>query len=282
MIPDFRADLHCHSTYSDGTLTPQQIITLAVEKKLNGLSITDHDTIDAYQEALPAAQEQGIALISGAEFSAVHKQQSIHVLAYSFDLQSPPLKDFCLRHIQRRQNRNQAILNRLRAHQMPLELEDLTYEHSAANHTIGRPHIAMALVKKGYVATLQEAFQRWIGEDKPCYVPGEPFSLEETLTVIHEAKGLAVIAHPHLIQNVGIVRELLDFPFDGIEGYYGRFQPAEHQRWLKIGARKGWLITGGSDFHGDIKPQITLGSSWIGQDTFSLLYQHFQANQTSK
>jgi 3',5'-nucleoside bisphosphate phosphatase len=276
---EFRADLHCHSTCSDGTLSPEQIVRLAHQSQLNGLSITDHDTIHAYPEALPIAQELGIALISGVEFSTFFKNESVHILAYSFALNAPGIHALCLRHIQRRFERNLAILERLRANQMPLEMEDLSFENSAAAHTVGRPHIAMALVKKGYVATVQDAFNRLIGEGKLCYVAGENISLEETLAVIHEAKGLAVIAHPHLVQKVALLRDLLDLPFDGIEGYYGRFHATSHERWLKIGKRKNWLITGGSDFHGAIKPQINLGCSWVSQETFSILYQHFQANQ---
>ena len=277
---EFRADLHCHSTCSDGTLSPTQIVMLAHQTQLSGLSITDHDTINAYTEALPVAKEMGLSLISGVEFSTVFKKESIHVLAYSFNLQSSAIQNLCVRHIQRRQQRNQAILDRLRAHQMPLEMEDLSYDNSAAAHTIGRPHIAMALVKKGYIATMQEAFNQFIGEGKSCFVAGENIGLEETLDIIHEAKGFAVIAHPHLISKVVILRDILDLPFDGIEGYYGRFHAASHERWVKIGQRKKWLITGGSDFHGAVKPQISLGCSWVSQETFSILYQHFQSNQS--
>lgn len=97
--------------------------------------------------------------------------------------------------------------------------------------------------------------------------------------MIHKAKGLAIIAHPHLIEQVGIVKDLLEMPFDGIEGYYARFPAAAHERWVKIGAHKGWIITGGSDFHGTIKPNLSLGNSWVNADTFAILHNHFQRNQ---
>ncbi|WP_068468220.1 PHP domain-containing protein [Candidatus Protochlamydia phocaeensis] len=275
---DFRADLHCHSTCSDGTYTPQKLIELAIEKQLQGLSITDHDTIAAYKEAMPLAQERHFPLISGVEFSAVHRQTSIHILAYSFPLHSGQIDEFCARHAQRRSKRNQAIINRLSLRGMPLSEEDLQALPYPAS-SIGRPHIALAMLKKGYVSSIQQAFQDHIGEGKPCYEGGESFSIEETLAVIHQAKGLAVIAHPHLIGNVKVLRDLLDMNFDGIEGYYGRFPLSEHKRWIKIGARKGWLITGGSDFHGEIKPALPLGSSWVNEETFSILHNHFKNNQ---
>lgn len=279
-MSDFRADLHCHSTCSDGTMTPKELIDLAIQNQLNGLSITDHDTIDAYHEAMPVAQNAQFPLISGVEFSTTFKNQSVHILAYSFALNAVPIQQLCARHIQRRLKRNQDILDRLCSNHMPLDMEDLTYDNSHFAHTVGRPHIAMAMIKKGYIQTINEAFQRFIGEGKPCYVAGENIDLEETLAIIHAAKGLAVIAHPHLIQNVSLLRQLLELPFDGIEGYYGRFHASNHQRFLKIAARKNWLITGGSDYHGTIKPLIQLGNSWIGEETFSILYQHFQANQS--
>ncbi|MFI0434957.1 MAG: PHP domain-containing protein [Parachlamydiaceae bacterium] len=273
----FRADLHCHTTCSDGTVSPSDIIKLACDLHLQGLSITDHDTFSAYQEALPIARERDVRLISGLEFSAIHRQTSVHILAYSFPLECSTIAAFCQRHHKRRNMRYQKMLDRLMTKGMPLEPEDLSFLPSS--DSLGRPHIALAMMKKGYVKNIQQAFQEYLGEGKSCFVPAETFSVEETLCLIHQAKGLAVIAHPHLIEQVGIIKDLLDMPFDGIEGYYGRFPPSAHERWLKIGARKGWLITGGSDFHGSIKPNLGLGSSWVGEETFTILDNHFQENQ---
>lgn len=277
-MTEFRADLHCHTTCSDGTSTPQQIIELACEKGLKGLSITDHDTIEAYREALPLAQARNIPLLSGVEFSAVHREISVHLLAYAFSLDSPIIKDFCSKHHLRRLERNQAILERLSKHGMPLTLEDV-HPNAFLQSSLGRPHIAQAMVKKGYTSSIQQAFNDYIGEGKSCYIAGGTFSVEETLNVIHRAKGLAIIAHPHLIQETKLIKELLEMSFDGIEGYYGRFPRTQHERWIKIGQKRGWIITGGSDFHGEIKPNLPLGSSWVNEETFSVLYSHFKLNQ---
>jgi predicted metal-dependent phosphoesterase TrpH len=276
---EFRADLHCHTTCSDGTVTPDDIIQLACDLNLQGLSITDHDTIAAYQKAFPVAQAKNLPLISGVELSATHHQTSVHILAYSFSLASSIIKEFCQRHHQRRELRNQAILNLLALQGMPLSPEDFSFLPST--HSIGRPHIALAMVKKGYVQTIQQAFHDYLREGKPGYASGVNFSVEETLEIIHRANGLAIIAHPHLIENVGILRDLLEMNFDGIEGYYARFPSSAYERWLKIGAHKGWIITGGSDFHGTIKPNLPLGSSWVNAETFTILQQHFQRNQRS-
>lgn len=276
----FRADLHCHTTCSDGTYSPVDLVKLAHETGLNGLSITDHDTVEAYKSALPAARNYDLPLVSGVEFSAVHRQHSVHILAYSFPLDSTLIQDFCLQHSQQRLKRNQAILNKLTSQGMPIQEEEI-YSHSKPFHTVGRPHIALAMLKKGYVTSIQEAFSKYIGEGKPCYEMGRYFDVEETIDLIHRAKGLAIIAHPHLIEESQILLDLLRMNFDGIEGYYGRFQPKEQERWVKIGLKKGWIITGGSDFHGDIKPNLSLGNSWVNQETFTILLEHFNKNSTS-
>ncbi|PJD93251.1 MAG: phosphatase [Parachlamydia sp.] len=271
---DFRADMHCHSLCSDGTFSPEKLVELAHQIGLKGLSITDHDSIEAYPEAQITAERLGICLLSGVEFSTEHLGVSIHVLAYGFALQHPLIAQFCARHLARRIERNQEILALLRKHRMPIKEEELSA--ISTRGTVGRPHIALAMVKQGYVKTLREAFKKYLGEGKSCYAPGKAFSVEETLEVIHQAKGLAVIAHPHLIDNNRILRSLLGMPFDGIECYYGRFPLQIHERWLDIAHKKQWLISGGSDFHGEIKPDIALGCSWVNEELFDKFFQYFQ------
>jgi 3',5'-nucleoside bisphosphate phosphatase len=289
-MDEFRADLHCHTTCSDGTVSPQEIVRLAVKVGLQGLAITDHDTIDAYSEAMPEAENLRLSLISGVEFSAIHRLISVHILAYSFSLNSSIIQALCQKHYQRRLERNQLILERLAVYGMPLTNEDIAaayhwlFQHDDKKYhkrPVGRPHIAVAMFNKGYVQSIQQAFHDYIGEGKPCYVVGNPTTVEETLALIHQARGLSIIAHPHLIENGAVLQDLLEMPFDGIEGYYARFSSHHHERWIQIGLRKGWIITGGSDFHGDLKPHLALGSSWVNEETFHLLLNRFQQNQLS-
>lgn len=277
-MPPFKADLHCHSIFSDGTFSPEEIMELAKETGLQGLSITDHDTVNAYERALPAAKEKNIHLISGIEFSTTHRGSSVHLLGYSFDVNAPSIKELCLKHIERRTRRIEKILHLLKIRGMPLQKEDFSKESLVCNHPIGRPHIAQAMIKKGYVNSVQEAFHTYLGEQRLCFVPGESFSVEETIEAIHSAKGFAVIAHPHLIKNEQVTLDLLNMPFDGIEGYYARFFSHQEKRWIKIGERKGWIITGGSDFHGTIKPNNPLGCSWVGDETFKILKNRCDQN----
>lgn len=247
-------------------MTPVELIHHAKSIGLSGLSITDHDSINAYETAIPAAKAAGIVLGTGVEFSSVEKGKSIHVLGYDIDLQNPELSGLCQKHIQRRHERNQRILEKLAKRGMKIEIEELQ------GHTMGRPHIAQALVDRGFATSIQNAFHQWIGDDKPCYDPGIPISTDETLEVIHAAGGKAFIAHPHLMPGYNFTNLLLK-PFDGIECYYSKCLPDQEKKWVKLARSKGLLMSGGSDFHGIIKPGIPLGCSWVDQETFDGIFE---------
>ncbi|NGX48371.1 MAG: 5'-3' exoribonuclease [Chlamydiae bacterium] len=272
MTRDFRADLHCHTNCSDGSMSPEELIFHAKEVGLSGLSITDHDTINAYRAAIPAAKKAGIALGSGVEFSSVDEGVSVHILGYDFDLQNPSLQDFCKRHIERRKSRNERILEKLATQGIFIDHEELEKEMSE-DHPVGRPHIALALVRKGVVSSVQEAFMRFIGDGKPCFDPGIPISTDETIDIIHEAGGKAFIAHPHLLHNSKLGEKLLKKPFNGIECFYSKCTPQQEQKWVNKARERGLLMSGGSDFHGAIKPGIPLGCSWVDQTTFEQIFQ---------
>ncbi len=270
MKHDFRADLHCHSTCSDGSLSPIELVRHAKTIGLSALSITDHDTIDAYETAIPAAIEVGLRLGTGIEFSCAHKGTSVHILGYDYSLLNSDMAAFCAKHQERREVRNRKILENLKKRNMLVREEEL----HKSKQTIGRPHIAKLLVAKGYVSSIKEAFQLYLGEGKCCYDPGEAFSVEESIEIIRGAGGKAFLAHPHLLEGAKLIRELLQISFDGIECHYGRFLPAQEKRWIKIAQEKGWLISGGSDFHGDSKSYLPLGSSWVNEETFNKIFQH--------
>lgn len=270
-LSQFRADMHTHSTCSDGLLSPKELIKLAKEKGLDALSITDHDTIDAYDTSLfELAQELGIILCPGVEFSCQYKAVSIHVLGYGFDLSSEPLKNLCSRHQSRRAERNSRILRKLRTQGIVIEERELKEYHQEG--VIGRPHIASVMIKKGYVSSIKEAFNKYIGDGKVCYDAGQCFTIDETIKIVHQAGGKVFIAHPHLIKKGKVLKEVLLKPFDGIECYYGAFLSKEHKKWLEMAKEKNWLISGGSDFHGESKPQNTLGSSWIDKEAFQKIF----------
>lgn len=266
----FRADLHCHTICSDGTDTPIELIDLASQAGLSGLSITDHDTIDAYtEEVFERASKWGIALLPGVEISSEVDEVSVHVLGYGFDLENQDLRKFLESMRMRRQKRNQEILRKLEAKRMPISEEELNA--FATDRTVGRPHIAQLMVLKGYVPTLRDAFEGYLKEGAPCYASGIKYHPQEVIEKIHQAKGKAVLAHPHFIKQGEFLKRLLALKFDGLECYYARLDKALEKPWVRLAKQRNLIATGGSDYHGKFKPQTPLGCSWVGEDIFKAL-----------
>lgn len=264
---EFRADLHCHSNCSDGTDDPLRLLDLAKTAGLSALSITDHDTIQAYTPALYAkADELKISLLIGTEISTEFQGLTVHILAYGFD---DTLRQFLDEALVRRRERNRKILEKLKKKGIVIEESELpTF---GPEQIIGRPHIAAMLLKKGAVSSIQEAFERYLQDTATCYVPGGKFTPLEAIRTIQEAKGKAVLAHPHFLKKGRFLREILGHPFDGLECYYGRLHKEQEAPWIKIAQEKGWIATGGSDYHGTLRPYIQLGCSWVGQAVFQRL-----------
>jgi predicted metal-dependent phosphoesterase TrpH len=258
-------DLHVHSNYSDGTDSPLVLFDKIKEIDFQGLSITDHDTIDAYSEELFAyAKQIGIDLVPGVEFSSHYEGVGVHILGYFFDWKHQALREFCKQHYERRKKRNECILKLLKRHGMDISMEEL---YQGEEKSVGRPHIAKILVEKGYAESITDVFHHWIGDGKPCFERGVVFSIQKTIEVIHKAKGKAVLAHPILLKKHSLIRKILkEAPFDGLEGYYARFSEKQNQEMVKIGDRERLIITGGSDYHGENKPLSKLGSAYTQQE----------------
>lgn len=269
---EFKADLHCHSTCSDGTFSPKELLELAFSKNLQGISITDHDTIQAYTDALfDEAKKFGIRVLTGVEFSCQIQSHSVHILGYNFSLKNNSLLELCQQHMKRRLKRNEAIAHKLKKQGLEISLEKL--KNSRESTVIGRPHIASLMVEKGYVQSIDEAFKKYIGEGRPCFDPGEEISVKETLDIIKQAGGKAFIAHPHLVPKKSIVYDLLKLPFDGIECYYGNFPLKKNLPWCDVARRYNLLKSGGSDFHGANKPNINLGASYTTLEDLEKIYR---------
>lgn len=265
---EFRADLHCHSNCSDGSDDPLTLLDLAKQAGLSGLSITDHDTMQAYTPELYArAKELDIELLTGTEISTEFEGLSVHILAYGFDAS---LQAFLDEAHARRRERNRKILEKLKKKGIAIDPSELPTH--GPEQIIGRPHIAAILLKKGVVSSMKEAFERYLQDTASCYVPGGKFTPLEAIRAIHSAKGKAVLAHPHFLKKGRFLREVLGHPYDGLECYYGRLDKKQEAPWLKIAQEKGWIATGGSDYHGAIRSYIQLGCSWVGEATFRKLF----------
>lgn len=273
MNKEFRADIHCHTICSDGSDTPLQLLQVAKAAGLSGLSITDHDTIDAYTpELFEEAKKLEITLLPGVEISSELDDASVHILGYGYDLSDPGLKQFLILMQQRREERNRAILKKLADKQMPISEEEL--KAFATERTIGRPHIAQIMVMKKYVQTARDAFEYYLREGASCYASGIKFEPKEVIEEIHKAKGKAVLAHPHFIKKGNFLKKLLNFRFDGIECHYAKLDKSQERPWLKLAKERNLIPTGGSDYHGQIKPHIPLGCSWVGEEVFKSLFHN--------
>ncbi|HEX2583053.1 MAG TPA: PHP domain-containing protein, partial [Chlamydiales bacterium] len=253
----FRADLHCHTYCSDGSDSPETLLRKAKAIGLQGLSITDHDSIGAYTpEVFALADALPIRLLPGIELSSEWEKTTVHVLGYGIDIHSEGLREFLAEMIRRRNTRNQAIIEKLKAQKIAIEMaevESLTQE-LFSHRTIGRPHIAELLVRKKVVASIPEAFDRYLREGAICYVSGIKYTPTDVIDAIHHAKGKAVLAHPHFIKSGSHLRYLLTLPFDGLECHYGTLHKVQEKYWIKKAKEKGLIATGGSDYHGACKP----------------------------
>lgn len=274
-----RYDLHCHSVHSDGEKNVKELIALAKQAKLTGLSITDHDTISAYPEALLEAKKESLEIVTGSEISCLHGDKPVHLLAYSFSINDEKFKDFIKECQRMRYERNIAMLELFEKHQIVITQDEMEEMFNKKMHAIGRPHFAKLLIERGIASSFSDAFNHYLADGKKCFVLGQRPSVEETIEAIHAANSFAVIAHPHIIRDQGLVKAILGMNFDGIEGYYAKMGPNREQRWIALGNNKNWLITGGSDFHGDCKPINKLGSSWVAEETFKKLKDRFDQNE---
>jgi len=274
-------DLHVHSTASDGTYAPFEILATAQEMGLKAISITDHDTLSGTKEALQLASSFSVSVLSGVEISAKpppymkNIKGSLHILGYGFDVENSPLSETLSEFQQIRKKRMFQILQKLQQIGFSISLEDL----STPNESIGRPHIAQKMVEKGFASSINIAFDLYLGKNKPAYVDKYRLPVKDVISLIRDAGGVPVLAHPGLlhiedpIEYRTIFKCLANEGLLGIEALYPLHSSDQLQFFLKLAQEHHLLITGGSDFHGDIKPDILLGS---GNGSFFVPYSLFE------
>lgn len=247
-----KINLHLHSTASDGAMSPLALVKRAKQIGLDLISITDHDTVDAYLEN--DFTDVGIKVLPGLEISSTHKGHDVHILAYAVDIHDAGLKKLTDFYHVGRHERAQEILDKLSALGMPLELDEVLV-FAGDKELIVRPHIAQAMVARGYCATKNEAFDKYIGNYKPAYVGKPEKSVPEVLEVIKQAGGKSVVAHPGKLYNAGYLETFIEMGVDGIEVWHPDHSTAQMNDFVAKAEKYGLLQTAGSDYHGDFERQ---------------------------
>lgn len=260
-------DLHVHSTCSDGTLSPTELVDYAIQKGLSAFALTDHDcvegldTILSYAKSLPNAPE----IIPGIELSTDENGQEVHMVGLFIDHHNPEFNQYLQEFIESRTTRNKKMCHLLQEHGMNITYEELEAEFPGA--VLTRAHYAKLLMKHGYVKSIKEAFERFLGDHCPCYVSREKITPVMAIDLIRKAGGLAILAHPILYHMSdarldALVQKLKEAGLTGIEAIYSTYSPAEERQIRKLSTKYDLLLSGGSDFHGENKPGLDLGTGY--------------------
>jgi len=252
------ADLHLHTVFSDGTYSPFELISESKKAALTAIAVVDHDTVGAISPAVEIAKTENIEVLAGIELSAEYAGLEIHILGYLIDYKNKRLTEKLEILKKNRIERIYKIVDKLKG--MGITLDPQGIFDIARQGTIGRLHVARAMVLEGKVNSIFEAFQRYIGDKCPAYVLGFKFSPQEAIKLIKDSGGIAVLAHPYTLHNDELILEFIDYGLMGLEAYYPEHSQAMINFYLNLAKKHNLLVTGGSDCHGGAKPEIRIGS----------------------
>lgn len=259
-------DLHVHSTASDGSDSPRRVVELAAETGLDVIALTDHDTQEGVDEALNAARRMGIEVIPGVELSLQFDDGGMHLIVLWLQPGRGPLQDRLEGLQHGRGARNERIVELLEDAGLPLTIDEVLEE--ARGGTVGRPHIAAVMMKRGYVPDIRTAFDLWLGAGKPAYVGRDRLYPEEAISLARESGGVPVLAHPHTlgITTASAMADVLDrlrhAGLIGLEAHYSTYRAHERAGYADLARRFDLLPSGGSDYHGTYKPGLSIGSGY--------------------
>jgi 3',5'-nucleoside bisphosphate phosphatase len=247
-----RVDLHLHTTASDGLRSVDDLVREAVDVGLSVMAVTDHDTMASVPRASELCAQAGVTLVPGIEITAIEAGRDIHILGYFLDPQHEGLRGFLARQRKSRIDRVHAIADRLAASGAPIDIGPLVQSASKQDgHSIGRPQVARTLVAAGHASSTNDAFERWLSRGRPAFVPRAGATPEQVIDIIHEAGGLASIAHPGIAHVDDRIPSLRDSGLDALEAYHSDHDDAARARYIALARELNLLVTGGSDYHGD-------------------------------
>ena len=260
-----RIDLHAHTTASDGSLVPEELVRLAKQQGVATLAVTDHDTVAGLPRAIAEGAQAGVEIIPGIEISCLYGKTELHILGYFINPDDPHLAAALTKYQASREERNPRIVQRLE--ELGCALTYAEIKAAAGTATVGRPHIAQALVRRGYVTSVSEAFNRYLADDAPAYIPRPLPSPAEAIGLIRQIGGIPVLAHPVYTSRLKepfeqVCATLKEFGLLGIEALYSSHNRQQTDRYRSISKNQGLLVTGGSDFHGETKPNLLVGTGY--------------------
>ena len=274
-MPD-KIDLHIHSNHSDGLQTPVEIVDRSLQLSLKAISIVDHDSVSGFEEVKDYAADKGIELISGIELSASETDDDIHLLGYLFDPQNDRLQKSLEKFRQIRQERGKKMIARLAAMDMIMDYDDLL--EAAGGAVVGRPHLAEAMLKKGFIGSYREAFDKYLHLGGPVYVPKAKLTPAEAIELIHDAGGVVVMAHPALTNRDEMIDKLAEYGLDGLEVFHPVHKGPRRRKYRKIAQRLDLIITGGSDSHNRKGRYGDIGEEDVPYDCLVELKKRWQKN----
>jgi predicted metal-dependent phosphoesterase TrpH len=266
-----KADLHVHSTASDGTLSPTELVSLALDAGLDVLAIADHDSVSGLAEARAAAQGTPLTLVPAVELSAAVDGYDVHILAYYVDPESPVLAEELSLLRQNRERRAQAIVSALQAGNIPVTMDDV-FRYSAGG-AVGRSHIARALVDGGHSDDIASAFGRYIGRDREYYRAKDTRTPTEVITFVRKLGAIPVLAHPGVTSSDELIPSMVTSGLLGIEAYHADHSPEQQAAYAHMAEELGLLVTGGTDYHGPLAHNPLLGSVDVPQDAIRALLE---------
>jgi predicted metal-dependent phosphoesterase TrpH len=276
-----KIDLHLHTDFSDGRLSPEELLQLCKERDYKVISISDHDTVDGYLSVKDKVDEYGIILVPGLEISSNYDGIEVHILAYFFDETDKPLLRLIESINRSRLVRAQKIINKLGTNKINLDLNKIM-KTTGKSRIVGRLHIARAMLELGYCTSIRDIFNRYLGDNAVAYEPKETPHVSKVIPIIKAAGGISVLAHPHRLDNISTIEGVINAGVDGMEVYCPRSSCYAVQLFEQLAKNKDLLITGGSDFHGEPEELIDFGKHTLDPIVWESIRYRYEVMKNEK